>query len=110
MFYIIKRQDEKQFNIGDVVMSLADFSGVQAGSKGVVTQIYDGGLMVTWEGRVIHSPEFRGMAMIDDILKLLKDSDWHFGGMAVHGWLSDGFSREDLEYLVVRSEKHPTKS
>jgi hypothetical protein len=49
MFYLLKRQDEKQFSIDDRVMVLADFSGIPAGTKGMITEIYEEGVMVQWE-------------------------------------------------------------
>jgi hypothetical protein len=79
MFYLLKRIDEKQFNLGDRVMVLADFSGIKSGTKGKVVEIYDEGLMVEWddEGKDRFRP------------------------------LRDGFSRDELEYLAVETEKHP---
>lgn len=91
MFYLLKRIDEKQFAVGDVVMVLADFSGVEAGTKGVVTNIYDGGMMVTWAR----------LNTVETIRKRLQKGDTF---LAAKGWLNDGFSREELKYLGVQTQ------
>jgi len=72
MFYLTKRVDEKQCFIGDRCMVLADFSGIPAGTRGTVTEIYDKGVMVEWDQS-----------------------------------RSDGFSRDDLQYLAFETLKHP---
>lgn len=76
MFYLLKRVDEKQFTVGDRVMVLADFSGIKAGMKGKITEVYNEGVMVEWDDKP----------------------------------LSDGFGRDELEYLAVETQKHPTKA
>lgn len=104
MFYLLKRIDEKQFTLGDVVMVLADFSGVPAGTRGVVTEIYDGGLMVTWIRGFEPAEQLKHYS---EIMKVLNDGGTFY---TAHGWLSDGFGREELEYLAVQTEKHPKLS
>lgn len=53
MFYLLKRVDEKQCTVGERVMVLADFSGIEAGSKGKVAEIYNEGVMIAWEHKDI---------------------------------------------------------
>ena len=85
MFYLTKRIDEKQCTVGDRCMVLADFIGIPAGTKGTIIEIYDEGVVVKWlpcdqcaEGEDCHAAP-----------------------------TSDGFSREELEYLAFETEKHP---
>ena len=85
MFYLLKRVDEKQCNIGDRVMVLADFVSVPAGTKGEIIEIYDEGVMIEWVWEA---------GSIND----------HEQGMCP---LRDGFSRDELEYLGFETEKHP---
>lgn len=69
-------------------MVLADFSGIPAGRKGFVCEIYDGGIMIVWEA---------------------KDQQER----ARWAWqppLRDGFSTEDLQYLVFETQRHPSVS
>lgn len=104
MFYLLKQVDEKQFTPGDVVMVLADFNGIKAGEKGVITEIYNQGVMVTWEGRKVHHPKASEYPDIEEIQDML-DAGEIFP--AARGWVSDGFARDELEYLAVQTEKHP---
>jgi hypothetical protein len=80
MFYLLKRVDEKQCNLDDRIMVLADFSGVPAGTKGKIVEIYDRGVTVEWE--------------------LPTKGSWQKP-------LRDGFARDELEYLAFETEKHP---
>jgi len=57
MFYLLKRVDEKQCNVNERVMSLADFSGVPAGTKGKITEIYDQGIMIEWDFGIDSGPD-----------------------------------------------------
>ena len=77
MFYLTKRVDEKQCTLGERCMVLADFSGINAGHKGRVVEIYDEGVMIQWN----------------------KSPDGYRR--------SDGFSRDELEYLAFETKKHP---
>lgn len=88
MFYLLKRVDEKQFTLGDRVMVLADFTGIAAGEKGSVTEIYDEGVMVQWDNT-------------GDELERAKRHNMKCRQR------SDGFGRDELEYLAVETEKHP---
>ncbi len=81
MFYLTKRIDEKQCTIGERCMLLADFSGILAGTKGHITEVYSVGVMVEWEN-FANRPS----------------------------WMKprrDGFSRDELEYLAFETTKHP---
>lgn len=87
MFYLLKRVDENQCTPGEKVMVLADFCGVLAGHKGRVQSIYSGGVMIEWEPR-----------------------DREEEKAIERGWkkpLVDGFSTDELEYLVFETRKHP---
>lgn len=107
MFYLLKRVDEKQFTPGEVVMVLADFSGIKAGTKGVITEVYHEGVMVTWEGKRVRQPQVSEYPDVEEIQDMLNAGE---SFMAVRGWVSDGFGRDELEYLGVETEKHPEKS
>src|SRR3990167_7072993 len=82
MFYLTKRIDEKQCTVGERCMVLVDFSGIPAGLKGTVTDVYNGGVMIQWDTQ-----------KLDDGFNRIR------GG--------DGFGREELEYLAFETEKHP---
>ena len=82
MFYLLKRVDEGQCNLGDRVMVLADFCGIKAGEKGTVVEIYDGGVMIEWDKGI--------------------ETDSGFGKRP-----HDGFGREEFEYLGFETSKHP---
>ena len=99
MFYLLKRIDENQCNIGDEVMVLADFVGVPAGTKGVVTEIYDGGLMVTWAR--LQGERMNQLNTIETIKERISHGDQF---MACQGWRSDGFSRDELQYLRFKTD------
>lgn len=83
MFYITKRTDEKQCNVGDRVMLLADFSGLPAGTLGQIEEIYSEGVMIEW-----FVEQYR--------IGRLEPST-----------RSDGFSREEFQYLAFATQKHP---
>jgi hypothetical protein len=87
MFYLTKRIDERQCSLGERCMVLADFSGIPAGTKGKVVEIYEEGIMIEWEipiGKPSPSMNQR--------------------------FLRDGFSRGELEYLAFATYKHPRVS
>lgn len=65
-------------------MVLADFSGIPAGTKGTITEIYDEGVMVEWDKS--------------------RPDDGDAYDMRPR---SDGFSRDELEYLPFETIKHP---
>lgn len=52
MFYIKTIKFEGFCKEGDLLMTLADFSGIPAGMKGTVASIYKGGIIVEWENGV----------------------------------------------------------
>jgi hypothetical protein len=102
MFYFTKRVDEKQCTIGEVVMVISDFTRIPAGTKGVITEIYEKGVMVTWVGiEQSNVSKFNTVETIGDHIR--------HGNIfpAAQGWLSDGFSRDELEYLAFATVKHP---
>lgn len=88
MFYLTKRVDEKQCTPGERIMVLSDFSGVPAGHKGTVVEIYGqewsdgGGITIEWDCRPGHPEDIRRK-------------------------LRDGFGRDDLQYLAFCTLKHP---
>jgi len=102
MFYLLKRVDEKQFVLGDQVMVLADFSGIPAGTKGIVIEIYDSGVMVAWAHE--HPDRTEKYITLHMILDKLRSGE---AFMAAQGWRMDGFSRDELEYLGVATVKKP---
>ena len=98
MFYLTSRKSEQQCIVGDQVMVLADFSGVPAGTKGLVSEIYDGGVMVAWIG--LHNKT------LGDILKAMISSK-PMELSAARGFLMDGFAADEMGYLAFATEKHP---
>lgn len=88
MFYLKKITNENEAQIGDRVMVLAVFSGIEAGLKGTVVEIHGqqwkdgGGVTIEWDKRPNHpEDEFQP--------------------------LRDGFGRHDLEYLAFGTLRHP---
>jgi hypothetical protein len=49
MFYMTKRTRVADCKVGDRVMVLSDFSGIEAGWKGTVDENYARGIMVRWD-------------------------------------------------------------
>lgn len=82
MFYLTKKS-VKEIEVDDELMVLADFPGVPAGSKGVVTENYGDGVMVEW--------------------KRQRAQPWQKP-------LQDGFHDDELEYLAFATMRHPTKA
>lgn len=104
MFYLTKRVDEKQCTVGEAVMVIADFSGVPAGTKGVIVEIYDEGVSVAWAGlRSSRMSILNTVETIQDRVRL-GNSDKITPSQ---GWAVDGFSRDELEYLAFATAKHP---
>lgn len=67
-----------EVQVGERVMTLSDWPGVPAGTKGSVVEIYNigrshHGISIEWDGKDI----------------------------------ADGFSEDELEYLRFETEKHP---
>lgn len=79
MFYLTKKE-VADIKVGERCMVLADFSGIEAGQKGTISENYKHGVMVDWD---ISTP---------------------------HGVKSDGFGEDELEYLAFATPKHPTKA
>lgn len=102
MFYLTKRTDEKQCNLGDVCMVLADFSGIPAGTRGVVTGVYSEGVMITWVG--LEHARMSKVNTVETIGERIARGDDFSAAM---GWFSDGFSRDELQYLMFCTAKHP---
>lgn len=94
MFYLLKKDKVADIKVGERVMVLADFSGVEAGMKGVISEVYTlgkesknphHGVMVEWDWE---APQFP---------RLPKPPT------------ADGFGEDELEYLAFATERHPTK-
>ena len=79
MFFLKKITHETQAMVGDTVMVLSDFAGIQAGDRGKVVEIYNGGITIEW----------------------IRDYSW---GRTPE---TDGFGRDDLEYLAFGTPHHP---
>lgn len=97
MFYLISKTIE-EIQEGDTCMVLADFSGIKAGTKGVITENYKTGVMVTWEANGFST---------EAIKTKLEKGEMISAGM---GFVSDGFGDDELEYLAFQTEKHPSKT
>jgi hypothetical protein len=76
-FYLTKRVGEKQCTVGERCMVLSDFISINAGKKGTVVEVYDGGVSIRWD----------------------KNGEGYSG--------TDGFSSDELEYLAFETQKHP---
>ena len=100
MFYLLKRVDEKQCTLGEVCMVLADFSGVPAGTKGIVCEIYNEGISIAWLKLTPH-----GSKSEEQIREAIEAGNCY----PAAGFDTDGFSRDELEYLVFETKRHPTK-
>lgn len=79
MFYLTQKA-VKEIKVGDRCMVLADFSGIEAGMKGTISENYKHGVMVDWD-----TPTPSGVK-------------------------ADGFGEDELEYLAFATLKHPTKA
>ena len=80
MFYLKKKTKVSQIKEGEIVMVLADFTGIRAGTLGRVEENYGTGVMIHW---------FQDEA-----------KSWSQP-------LRDGFGEDELEYLAFQTEKHP---
>lgn len=97
MFYLTKRIDEKQCTPTEMCMVLSDFSGVPAGTKGLVSEIYDEGVMIAWIGL---GPWPKS---IEDIKGAIESGRCY----PAAGFGTDGFSRDELQYLAFGTKAHP---
>lgn len=95
MFYLTKRISENQCTLGDLCMTLTDWPGVPAGTRGVISEVYHEGVMVAWIGV--------GRKTEAEIIQALKEEKLY----AAQGFLTDGFSINELEYLAFATPKHP---
>ncbi|HEY8191637.1 MAG TPA: hypothetical protein VIG74_04370 [Alphaproteobacteria bacterium] len=77
-------------------MVLSDFSGVPAGTKGVITENYGRGVMVTWAKE----------RTLDEISARLEAGQPMY---AAQGYQADGFGDDELEYLAFETKTHPWK-
>ena len=77
MFYLLKKLGIGQVEEGDQVMVLADFSGVPAGTKGIITKVHKDGFDVEYD------------VDGDDVLH------------------ADRFSADEIEYLGFATKTHP---
>ena len=82
-------------------MTLSDFSGVSAGTKAIVCDIYDEGISIAWIG---HHGKTRDEIVM--ALEAMREGD-EFALSGARGFLVDGFSRDDLQYLAFATEKRP---
>lgn len=78
-------------------MVLADFSGVEAGTKGVVCEVYDEGVMIAWVN-------LHGTGKIEAQIRAGIEAGNCYPAA---GYDTDGFSRDELEYLAFETQKHP---
>lgn len=90
MFYLTKKEKIADIEVGERIMVLADFSGIQAGQKGHICENYKHGVMVEWDCT---------------------------SALCTHGHFPrhdhpkmDGFGEDELEYLAFETQKHPTKA
>ncbi len=86
MFYLTKKTID-EIKVGERCLVLADFSGVPAGTHGLIIEHYKTGVMVEWQNRPLD-----------------KDRPKHQKPLA------DGFHEDELEYLAFATPKHPTKA
>jgi len=77
--------DLNEARVGVRVRSLRHFSGIPAGTEGVIDEQYDGGFMVAWDRA--EAPLPAGYSAYD--------GRW----MIETGILRDGFSHQELVYL-----------
>lgn len=82
-------------------MVLADFSGIPAGTKGIVSEIYDEGVMIAWIGM---TSDLRHITEESIREAIAADKCYPAAGYAC-----DGFSRDELEYLAFETDKKPLK-
>lgn len=97
MFYLLRGVPLPDIEVGQRVMVLADFSGVPAGTKGVISQNYRTGVMVVWA--------LDGVSL-DDVAAEVQSGQ---PLMAFQGWHMDGFDSDELEYLAFETSRHPWK-
>lgn len=101
MFYVLKKEKVADVEERERIMVLADFSGVPAGTIGVITENYRTGVMVTWakDGKTIED--------IYAALDMKETTGNEFELSAARGFVMDGFGEDELEYLAFGTLKHP---
>lgn len=82
MRFLKKIENESECAVGDKCLVLADFSGVPAGCRGIITEIYKEGVMVEWDLPETNPPL--------DIYPSRR--------------LRDGFARDELKYLAFETK------
>ena len=100
MFYLTERVDEKQCSVGDRLMVLSDFSGIPAGLKGTISEIYHEGVMVEWD--VLHC-----YSVDNGCSRAAEECSCGCYECKPRRKRSDGFSRDDLQYLAFETKKRP---
>ena len=102
MFYLQKKEID-DVRVGDRVMVLSDFSGIPAGTKGTITEIY---------GR--HGSDLHGASVKWDPKRcghfMQSQQEYCDCPGSRHDDLVDGFNKTELEYLGFETAKHPTKA
>ncbi len=83
-------------------MTLSDFSGVPAGTRGVISEIYEEGVMIVWAGLKNH--QMSALNTVESIGERMSNGEKMYSS---RGWLTDGFSRDDLQYLAFATSKRP---
>jgi len=94
MFFLTKRIDAAQCTPGEVCMVLADFSGVPAGSLGIVSEVYDGGVSIAW---------YKTDEEAQKIIRAVHAGKCY----PASGFSTDGFASDELDYLAFATLKHP---
>ena len=97
MFYLTKRTSVDECKRGDECMVLADFSGIPAGSKGHIDEIYRRGVMIQWHDIPDPVISYTATPNGDHLVA------HHIGMRPRRG----GFSEDELEYLAFATAKHP---
>lgn len=96
-FFLTKKKRVEDCVLGDEVIVLADFSGIPAGTKGVICENYKTGVMVAWKkGNISH----------EEITEAIIEDRCH----ASRGFYTDGFAEDELDYLAFGTPRHPTKA
>ncbi len=94
MFYITQRSSEQQCTPGELCMVLADFSGILAGTRGIVTEIYDSGVSIAW-----YKTDEEALR----IIQAIREGTCY----PARGYSIDGFSRDELVDLGIATLRHP---
>lgn len=101
-FFLTRKTKVADCVLGEDVVVLADFSGIAAGTRGVITENYETGVMVTWLGMAHTGTEITREGIFE-AMKLNRC-------FPAAGFPSDGFGEDELEYLAFGTLKHPTRA